>query len=230
MFGKSKPVVFEPYGRRRSRRLLPGWLVLLLAGIAIGAGGVLYVQERHLPPRLSAGDSAQLRQSFEQAESERLRLAAELADTGKRLEASLAEKKSLTEELAATRATTEGLREDVAAVVAALPPDPRGGTVEVRAARLTVEGGALAYHVVLSSERPPGKPLSGVMQLVVAGQSPSGSQTSVALKPVAVSVGSHESLRGSLPLPQGFEPRQATINVLDRPEGKRLGMRVMYVK
>jgi len=40
MFGKNKPVVFERYGRRRSRWRLPRWLLLLLAGIAIGAEGV----------------------------------------------------------------------------------------------------------------------------------------------------------------------------------------------
>ncbi|MBA3597269.1 MAG: hypothetical protein H0W40_07820 [Methylibium sp.] len=229
MFGKSKPVVFEPYGRRR-RQGLPGWLMLLLAGIAVGAGGVLYVQASHLPPRLSASDSVQLRQSFDQAEGERQRLAAELAETRKQLEASLAEKRSLSDELTATRTTTENLREDVASVVAALPPDPRGGAVEVRAANLSVEGGALAYHVVLSRDRETGKPLTGVMQFVVAGQSARGTPTSVPLKPIPISVGSHESLRGSLPLPEGFDPRQATINVLDRVDGNRLGMRVMYVK
>src|SRR5439155_11951312 len=54
MFGQSKAVIFEPYGRRRSRRTVPRWLVLLLSGIVVGAGGVVFVQERYLPPRLSA--------------------------------------------------------------------------------------------------------------------------------------------------------------------------------
>jgi hypothetical protein len=230
MFGKSKPVVFEPYGRRRSRRLLPNWLALMLIGMALGAGGVVYVQERHLPPRLSAGDSAELRKSFERAESERLRLTDALADTDKRLQAALAEQKSMAGELAGSRKVAEDLRQDVAAVVAALPPDPRGGTVEVRSARLAVEGDALAFHVVLSRERTGGKPLTGVMQFAVAGQSARGTQTTVTLDPVPVSLGSHETVRGSLPLPEGFEPHQATVSVLDRVDGKRLGMRVLYVK
>ena len=50
------------------------------------------------------------------------------------------------------------------------------------------------------------------------------------LGPVDVSVGSYQNLRGNLPLPAGFKPRQATVQVLDRPDGKRLGMRVMNVK
>ena len=86
------------------------------------------------------------------------------------------------------------------------------------------------YDIVLSRDRgTPAKPLSGVMQLVVIGAGARGVETSVKLKPVAITVGSFESLRGSLPLPDGFGVRQAAINLLDRPDGKLLGMRVMQV-
>ena len=68
------------------------------------------------------------------------------------------------------------------------------------------------------------------MQLVVAGAPQRDGEASIKLKPVAITVGSVESVRGGLPLPDGFDPRQATINVLDRPDGKLLGMRVMHVK
>ena len=230
MLERIKPVVLQPYGSRRSRRLVPRWLVLLLAGTVIGAGGVVLFQERYLPPRLSADASAALRSSLEQAEAERQRLKNELGDTAKRLETELADKKSLADEVAASRDTIERLRQDVASVVASLPSDPRAGAIAVRAARFTVEGSALAYDVVLSRERADGKPFVGVMQLTVAGESGRGAENSITLKPVAISVGKYESLRGVLPLPEGFKPRKTTINVLDRVDGKPLGMRVMYVK
>jgi hypothetical protein len=111
-----------------------------------------------------------------------------------------------------------------------LPPDPRSGAVSVRAARFAIDGGALAYEVLLSREGKVAKPLGGVMQLVVSGQSGRGTEDRVALDPVPVSVGSYDSVRGSAPLPQGFKPLQTTIQVLDKPGGKLLGMRVMYVK
>ena len=230
MFGRSKPVVFNPYGSRRARRGLPRWLVLLVVGTAIGAGAVLLIQDRYLPPRLSAQESAKLRTSFEQAEAERQRLEGELADATKRLDAALAEKKSLTAELGASRQTAARLREDVVSLVASLPPDPRNGPVSVRAARFAVEGGSLAYDVVLSRERPGSSPLGGVLQFVVAGASGRGPENSVTLKPVPISVGSYDSVRGTLPLPEGFRPRQTTIQVLDRVGGKLLGMRVIPVK
>jgi hypothetical protein len=218
MFGRSKPVVFDRYASRRRRWRGPGWLGLLLAGV--GAG--------YLPPRLSAGESATLRSSYEQADAERLRLRGELAQTAKRLDAALAERKTMADELSASRQDVERLRSEAAFLVAALPPDPRGGAIQVRAARFTVEGRQLMYDVVLTRERSGGRPLSGVMQFVVAGGG--GRESTVALKPVAISVASHESLRGGLPLPEGFQPRETTIKLLDRIDGKLLGMRVMHVK
>ena len=230
MFGQFKPVAFEPYGRRRSRWRPPRWSVLLLGGVAIGAGGVVFVQERYLPPRLSADASTTLRGAFEQADAERLRLQRELADTTQRLGTALADKKRQDDELAAPRAAAQRLQGDLAAVIAVLPPDPRGGSVEVRGGRFSAQGGSLAYDVVLTRERDAAQPLAGVMQLSVAGASARGAEASVTLKPLNVSIGSHQVLRGSLPLPDGFKPRQATVQVLDRVGGKVLGMRVLLVR
>lgn len=230
MFGRNKPVVFDPYGSRRAKRRIPPWLWLLLAGVTLGAGGVIVAQERYLPPRLSADASARLKASFEQADAERARLKEELAATMTKLDATLAERQGLAGELAASKQVVDDLRRDVASLVASLPPDPRGGPVQVRAARFAVEGGMLAYDVVLSREKASGRALSGVMELAVAGRSGSGPETTVNLKPVAVSIGQHETVRGGLPLPDGFDPRQTTIKVLERTGGRQLGMRVINVK
>ena len=230
MFASAKPVPFNPYGRRRSRWRLPRWAVLLLAGTAIGAGAVVYVQERHLPPRLSASESTRLNSDFTQADAERTQLKSRLADTDRRLAAALADKKAAVDELADSRAKAERLHDDLAVAVNALPADPRGGSVEVRAGRFTAQGGAMLYEVVLTRERASAKAVPGVLQLVVAGQSARGVETSVALKPVALSLGSIEVVRGSLPLPDGFKPRQTTVQVLDKPAGRSLGMRVLAVR
>ena len=230
MFGPSKPVVFERYGRRRSRWRLPRWLLLLLGGLTVGAAGVVFVQERYLPPRLSAEATAALRGAYAQTDTEREALKAQLATTSQQLDAALAAKQLQDNELAAPRAAAQRLRDDMAALIAALPPDPRGGAVEVRAARFALQDGKLAYDVVLTRVRDGAKPLPGVMQINVAGLSVRGAETSVALAPTDVSIGSHALLRGSLPLPEGFKPRQATVQVLERSGGKLIGMRVMPVK
>lgn len=230
MFSSSKPVPFNPYGRRRSRWHVPRWAVLLLAGTAIGAGAVVYVQERHLAPRLSASESTQLTRDFVQADAERALLKIRLDEADRRLAAALADKKAAVDEMADSRAKAERLHDDLAVAVNALPADPRGGSVQVRAGRFTTQDGAMLYEVVLTRERASAKALPGVLQLVVAGQSARGVETSVVLKPVNLSLGSIEVVRGSLPLPIGFKPHQTTVQVLDKSAGKALGMRVLAVR
>ncbi|HUP10424.1 MAG TPA: hypothetical protein VMU47_24940 [Caldimonas sp.] len=229
MFGRSRPVTFDPYARRRGRRV-PRWLLLLASGIAIGAAAIVVAEERWLPPRLSAEASARLQTSYEHADAERSRLARELDATAGRLQAAVAQRDALTKELAAARAANAELRADVDALVDALPPDPRGGAVAVRAARFSQQGTGLSYDVVLSRERAGSKPLGGVMQLLVDGAPARGPERRVALEPVPVSVGRYDSVRGTAALPEGFHPRQTTVQVLDRIGGKLLGMRIMNLK
>jgi hypothetical protein len=229
MFGRAKPVYIDSWGGRRKRRI-PRWLLLLLLGIAIGVGGVLFVQERYLPPRLSAAETTQLRADYAHAESERQRLRNELDATTKQLGATSGESKSLAAQLAASRQTIDRLREGLAFAAEALPPDPRGGAVEVRAARFASAAGKLSYDVLLYRERAGTKPITAVLQFVVAGDTAKGTPGTVTTKPLPVTVGKHDSYGGDVPLPEGFRARQATVNVLDGPDGKLLGMRVLYVK
>jgi hypothetical protein len=228
MLGSSKPIPFEPYGRRRSRFRVPRWLVLVLLGIGLGAGGVLLVQTRYLPPRLSAEASAELRASYERADGDRQRLQAELGTTAERLRGTVEENKRLASEAAAHAEAMRGLRQDVASLVASLPADPRRAPVAVRAARFEVQGDSLAYDVVLSRERAGANPFGGVMQFVVVGASGRAADT-VTLAPVPVSIGLYDTVRGKLPLPKGFKPRQTTIQVLDKVGGKLMGLRVINV-
>jgi hypothetical protein len=202
--------------------------MLILLGAGLGAASVLYVQERHLPARLSAEASARLRQSFERADAERQRLQAEFTATTDRLRGVLEENKRLATEFEVRGETLQRLRQDLASLVASLPPDPRNTPVAVRAARFEVQGDTLAYNVVLSREHAGKNPFGGVMQLVVAGASGRANDL-VTLGPVPVSVGLYDTVRGTLPLPQGFKPRQTTIHVLDKVGGKLMGLRVMKV-
>ena len=230
MFGRTpRPVVID-YGRQRSRWRLPRWLVLLVVGIALGAGGLLWVQERYLPPRLSPAESVQLRSAFAQADSERLRLQTQLNDTAQRLQTALADKQRQDTELATPRAVAQQLRDELGAVIATLPPDPRGGAVAVRSGRFAAQGGALAYDLVLTRERDAAKPMAANLQLSLMGVNARGAEISIDLKPVNLSIAGHEVVRGKQALPEGFRPRQATVRVLERASGKPLGMRVLLVQ
>ena len=223
-------MMFDSLGTRRSRARVPPWLVWLLLGLILGTAGVVLVQERYLPPRLSAGESTALRNAYDQAEGERQRLTIELDQAQQQLQQALAEKAAIAEQLDKTRADATKLSDDLASVVQSLPPDPRGGRIEIRAAQFSANAGALDYEVVLMRDAKPGKPVKRVMQLIVAGESARGASTTLTLEPIGFSLDSHEVLRGSLPLPEGFKPRQTTVQVLDGVGGNPLGMRVLFVR
>jgi hypothetical protein len=223
-----KPVAFEPYGRRRSAWRLPRWLVWLLIGIAAGVAGVIAVQEHWLPPRLSAGEAASLRERLTQSEQDRDRARKDLAATTQRLDVVVAERKGLADELATDRERTKNSRADQEFLIESLPPDPRGGVIEVRAARLVKQRGTLSYEVLLTRAKGGDAPLPALMQFVVKGLA-GGAERHVTLEPIKVSLASSQIVRGSVPLPDAFNPKQATIQLLDRAGGKTLGMRVIFV-
>jgi hypothetical protein len=227
MFGSSKPVVFDRYRGRRSGLRIPRWLLLLLLGLAGGAAGVLTLQQRLLPPRLTVEDSTRLLSEYAAADAERNGLQRETAAQRRQLEIASAESRRRDEELAAARAVVERQKGEIAVLVAALPPDPRGGDVEVRAARFAASGGSLAYDLVLT-RKGASRPIEGQLLLTVAGAA-GGRENAVALKPVVLALGAHEVVRGSVKLPPDFAPRQTTVQVLDRA-GRPLGMRVLRVE
>jgi len=229
MFGRSKPVVFDPYRGRRKRSGPPAWMWWLTAGLALGAIGVVVAQQRWLPPRLSATESAQLRESYAQADADRSRLQADLTGARRQLEQAGAERDSARQERDALASRVASFDRDLAFVVEALPPDPRSGTVAVRAARLATHQGSLQYALALSHGRPGGRPITAVLRLAVTGTTSSGSETQVDLQPVDLTLAPQHVASGQVPLPAGFTPRQATVRVVDG-NGATLGLRVLIVR
>jgi hypothetical protein len=209
---------------------VPRWLVLLLTGAALGIGGMIFVQERYLPPRISVEAGEHLRHSLETSEAERQRQESALGETSRRLQASLNDRKGLAEELAGSRAAADRLQQDLKAIVSTLPPDPRDGIVEVRAGRFVATGATLNYSVVLTRGHGGEAPMAASMQFVVEGDSARGTATEFTSPPQAVSLAPFQIESGSIALPDGMKPRQAKIRILDRGGSKSLGMRVLEVK
>jgi hypothetical protein len=229
MFGRSKPVVFDPYRRQRRGRI-PGWVWLLLAGITVGALAVIGVQERLLPPRLSAGESSALRQSYAQADTDRTRLQAALSEAQQALKAATAERDRLQAEHSRLSAQIEQQQPLIDFLVDALPPDPRGGAVAVRGARFVNRQGVLQYALALSREGGDSRPLAATLQLRVTGETAGGTERTAELQPVALSLPGRAVALGQVPLPGGLSPRQVTVRVLDKDGKRPLGMRVLVVR
>src|SRR5690606_34605650 len=80
MFGSQKQRAFKPtaYGASRRPRRIPRWLVLMLTGVVLGAGGLLFLQKSYGPPRLTVEQSEQLHYDLNSANMDKQRLQSEL--------------------------------------------------------------------------------------------------------------------------------------------------------
>ena len=212
------------YGRPRSRWSLPPRLVLLILGAAAGAAGVIYVQEKHLPPRLSAGLHRTAQRLRAGRDAERKQLKADLAAHAEAAGAQ-ADGKKLGEDLAAGRSGSEKLRQDLDFMVDALPADPRGGVVEV-CRRCSAKAARLAYEVALTRSGGGNKPMARCCRSASAAWR-QRRRDARAGQAAAAEPSPLRDRAARLALPEGFRASQATITVLDRPDGRQhAGMRV----
>src|SRR5690606_28660100 len=137
MFGRSKPKPFKPYTLRggKPERRMPRWLLWLSTGTLLGIAAVLFVQQNYLPQRLSPQESAQLTDQLRRAQASLQETRAMLDTATRELAVSKDEVATLSTELAAAHAALSPLQEDVKLLQEVLPPDPRGGDLQIRAGR-----------------------------------------------------------------------------------------------
>ncbi|MET0509964.1 MAG: DUF6776 family protein [Burkholderiaceae bacterium] len=240
MFGRSNEVVFDR-GRHARRGRTPAWLLALGTGLAIGAIGLVWIQDTFGPPRLSPAQAQQVVTERDEARNARdiaERREREIREALQaRLDRSLAEQASIRQALeqrarasADVDETIANLRRDVALFESVIPPDPRDNPIGVRAARLERDNGSLAYHVLLSRQAPPDQPFDGVMQFVVTGQRAGGKTETVTLPAMPVRIGNYRHFTGRQELPKGFDPRRTSIQVFDKVAGNNVGLRVINLQ
>lgn len=198
-----------------------------MLGLVAGSAGIVVAQQRWLPERLSAQESARLRVSVQQLEAERDRLRGELAAAAGERDAVQAEQESLQRERDALKARAAAWDEDLGFLIDVLPADPRDGVVAVRGARALLRDGVLHYGLAMSHE---GRPVDGVLTLTAEGRSRDGRSQRVELAAANLRVAGRHIERGEAALPAGFVPEQVTLRIVERAGGRSLGMRVVRVR
>jgi hypothetical protein len=205
---------------------LPVWLVSLLIGTGAGVIGLWYFQENHLPPRLSFEDSKALRKDLENAVSDRSKLTEDLKQTNLRLISSQNSETKAKADRADAVQTAGRLQKNLAQFVTALPPDPRGGPIGIRAASFSQAPDALLYNIIFTRTAKSNEPFRGSMQLVVTGLKPGGREETVTLPAVTMALDTYEQLQGNLPIASTMQIKQVSIRVLTAPGGSQLATRV----
>jgi len=231
MFGRSQRATFKPsvYQPGQRTRRMPRWLVLLTVGIALGAGGVLFLQTNYGPQRLTVEQSEQLHSELSASNMERQRLQTQLEEATQQRDANKAGHEKLTSDLAETRTKIETLNKELVLFQDAMPPDPRGGNLGIRSATFKRAPGLLDYQVLVMREDRTGAPFKGTLTFAIEGSYPNGRAATVTPEGPALTVDRYDYALGQLKLPDGFTARVVVLRVLD-PNQKQQAMRIYNVR
>jgi len=231
MFRSRHRPVFRPtaYGTRRRRRV-PRWLVLLLTGIIIGSGGLLFLQKSYGPKRLTLEQSEALQVELNSANIETQRLSTELKRKERELAKAEEQLSSAQSNLERVQKRLDTVDEDIQVLAAAIPPDPRGTSPGIRGASFSNVDGELAYQVLIMQDDDKIEPFTGNMEFIVSGRYSSGQQANVSLDPIDIELEHFTQAKGSAALPDHFTAQQITIRIRAEGEEKVAATRTIIAR
>ncbi|NYT63199.1 hypothetical protein H0A66_12835 [Alcaligenaceae bacterium] len=231
MFGSSKRRVFQPtaYGNTRRARRIPRWLVLMLTGIVLGSGGLLFLQKSYGPTRLTVEQSEQLHYDLNSSNMDKQRLQAQLNQQGHELKEAKATVTSQVDGLKKAQDQVVKLTADLQLFADAMPPDPRGTSPGIRSAAFSNQEGQLSYQILVMQDDKKANTFKGEVELVVAGRYPNGKTANIDLPAFSLELQHYTHAHGLIPLPEGFSARQVTIKIMQEGSKKLSATRTLRV-
>lgn len=231
MFGRQKRHVFKPtaYGATRRPRRIPRWLVLMLTGIVLGAGGLLFLQKSYGPPRLTVEQSEQLHYDLNSLGMDKQRLQSALTKATRELAEATAKLESQGKALTQARTQLDQQKDDIAMFANAMPADPRGTSPGIRAASFSTSDNKLAYQILVMQDADKTALFSGNAEFTIAGRHGNGRSGNITLPPFDLSLERYVHVEGEVDLPAGFRPRQVTIKIRHDDAEKVVATRTLIV-
>ncbi|WP_322999667.1 hypothetical protein [Castellaniella sp.] len=222
-----------PYGYTRRSRGIPRWLLLLITGIVLGAGGVLFLQRSYGPQRLTVEQSEQLRMDLNTANLENQRLNSDAKTLRQDLGKAQAAQKDQSTQVEQLRKRAADMEAGVSSLIAAIPADPRGTTPGIRSADMVLQEDGLHYQVLLIQDPPKGETevpnLRGEVKLIGTGTYPNGNTAYVELGQQALDMGRYIVISGQTELPKAYRLHQVTVQIMAEGSDKVIATRTMRV-
>lgn len=222
-----------PYGYTRRSRGIPRWLLLLITGIVLGAGGVLFLQRSYGPQRLTVEQSEQLRMDLNTANLENQRLNSDSKALRQDLGKAQAAQKDQSAQVEQLRKRAADMEAGVSSLIAAIPADPRGTTPGIRSADMVLQDDGLHYQVLLIQDPPKGETevpnLRGEVKLIGTGTYPNGNTAYVELGQQALDMGRYIVISGQTELPKAYRLHQVTVQIMAEGSDKVIATRTMRV-
>lgn len=221
-FGQNRPTFKPtPYGYTRRSRGIPRWLLLLITGIILGAGAVLFLQRSYGPQRLTVEQSEELRTDLNTTHLENQRLLADAKKIHEDITKAREDQQAQAAKASQLSQQMADMQSGLASLIQAIPPDPRGGTPGIRGANMVLQEGELHYEALLIQDLPEGETeapvFRGEAKFVATGTWSNGNTGYVDLASIPFEMGLFRSLSGTAELPKGYRVRQVTVQIT--PEG-----------
>lgn len=231
MLGSKRPV-FKPtaYGHGRRKRRIPRWLVLMITGMVLGAGGLLFIQKSYGPPKLTVEQSQNLHDEINSVKAESQRLQSQITLAERERTESLAKVESIQGSLENHDSIVNALKNDITLFADAMPADPRNTSPGIRAATLKNDEGKLGYTVLLMQDGEDTPMFKGTMNFNVMGRYPNGRNGYIDLDPIEVEFGRYEHAQGSVELPSSMVARQVTIQIFPEGSQREAARRIINVQ
>lgn len=233
-FGSKQPS-FRPssYGYKRRRKGIPRWLILLITGIIIGAGGVVFLQRSYGPKKLTVEQSEQLRMDLSSSTLENQRLIAENKKHLEQVENSKQELAAMHDKVAQLEKSNDEIKSGISSLIQAIPPDPRGSNPGIRSADMILQNDGLHYKVLLiqdiADDGTSIENLNGTVKLIGIGTYSNGNTGYVDIASDKLDMGLYTVINGVSELPKGFRIRQVTIQIMADGSDKIISTRTIRV-
>lgn len=221
-----KPSVYET-GRRRKRGM-PRWMMILLTGVIIGAGGFWFLQTNYGPTRITVEESQQLNQQILTLNQEQYALQARGEELAQNLQQREADNSRLLTQHETDTQTIERLNEEIDLLKRAIPQDPGGTPVGLRHANLVASLGKLDYDLLLMKRDSDAQDFDVIIESYVEGRYRNGNAGRTTPEPFEATVGTMTQLNGELVFAEGQRTLTATsvtFTVKDAATGEVLGRR-----
>jgi hypothetical protein len=234
---QAKRAIFKPapYDTRRGSRGLPGWLVLLMVGILLGGGGVLFLQASYGEKRLSIAETQKLTEELKNLSVEKQTLQTRVDEAQKVLDTEVRTRDTqiveLTGKLTKAESIIVPLREQLDVFAKTLVFDPRFGPIGISTSQITQEKNStkLSYLVWLLQENAQRPEFKGWLELSFEGRYANGRVETVALPRIEVKFKHYLHITGMTELPAGFTVTRANAKVMAEDGKKQVTWRVLPV-
>jgi hypothetical protein len=234
---QAKRAIFKPapYDTRRGSRGLPGWLILLIVGILLGGGGVLFLQASYGEKRLSIAETQKLTEELKNLSVEKQTLQTRVDEAQKVLDTEVRTRDTQIKELSGKLTKAEGiivpLREQLDVFAKTLVFDPRFGPIGISTSQISQEKNStkLSYLVWLLQENAQRPEFNGWLELSFEGRYANGRVETVTLPRIEVKLKHYLHVTGTTDLPAGFTVTRANAKVIAEDGNKQVTWRILPV-